>query len=231
MQYATVQFYVDGPSDPATGPPTLGRSDRSSYRLTKRSFIRTAPCVLKSVFCSIAPRTPHSALPISHPRPRRNFSSRHLLPRCVNTVDHTIPVTSPLPGALRLSHKCGTTFLRVINGMTGNPSPVAPLLPANRSESHLRPEDFSTAIEGTSQHMSATNSFRICATPVAPVRRVQQRVPEWAARHRGTVLPGQLKVERRHLGIILRAIAFVEGSPAHPIRRFLVAQNHFGVAP
>ena len=121
MQYATVQFYVDGPSDPATGPPTLGRSDRSSYRLTKRSFIRTAPCVLKSVFCSIAPRTPHSALPISHPRPRRNFSSRHLLPRCVNTVDHTIPVTSPLPGALRLSHKCGTTFLRVINGMTGNP--------------------------------------------------------------------------------------------------------------
>ena len=74
---------------------------------------------------------------------------------------------SPSPCGLRLSHKCGTIFLRITNGMTGRPSPVAQRLPADRSESHLPPEDFSTVIEGTSQHTSAIYSFRIRATPVA----------------------------------------------------------------
>ena len=76
--------------------------------------------------------------------------------------------TIPVWRRLRLSHKCGTIFLRITNGMTGRPSPVAQRLPADRSESHLPPEDFSTVIEGTSQHTSAIYSFRICATPVAP---------------------------------------------------------------
>ena len=76
-------------------------------------------------------------------------------------------IFSPSPCGLRLSHKCGTIFLRITNGMTGRPSPVAQRLPADRSESHLPPEDFSTVIEGTSQHTSAIYSFRICATPVA----------------------------------------------------------------
>ena len=75
--------------------------------------------------------------------------------------------TIPVWRRLRLSHKCGTIFLRITNGMTGRPSPVAQRLPADRSESHLPPEDFSTVIEGTSQHTSAIYSFRICATPVA----------------------------------------------------------------